>query len=275
MEGMYNPLENVIFGNNVKIIKDESFAGFNTIRHITFGCSLEEIGSRAFAGYDNLESVTCKSVKVPKAHRTAFENSYIDYVTLYVPEESVEDYKATAPWSGFKNIVGKNTTLYTLTYIVDGEVYKSVTYEEGDVVSPEPEPQKEGYAFSGWSEIPKNMPASDVTVTGSFTEAPLEKLPAPSVNILGNEIVFSCEAENVEYHYDINHLDVKSGEGNNIKLVNTYRISVYVSKEGYRDSDVTTKDIYLPSGGDANGDGALNAADIVYITNMIMNKKND
>ena len=30
-------------------------------------------------------------------------------------------------------------------------------------------PMKEGYTFSGWSEIPETMPAQDVTVTGSFT----------------------------------------------------------------------------------------------------------
>ena len=33
----------------------------------------------------------------------------------------------------------------------------------------EAEPIKEGYIFSGWSEIPETMPANDVTVTGTFT----------------------------------------------------------------------------------------------------------
>lgn len=30
-------------------------------------------------------------------------------------------------------------------------------------------PPKEGYTFSGWSDIPSTMPDHDVTVTGSFT----------------------------------------------------------------------------------------------------------
>lgn len=29
---------------------------------------------------------------------------------------------------------------------------------------------KEGYSFSGWSDIPSAMPANDVIVTGSFIE---------------------------------------------------------------------------------------------------------
>ena len=58
---------------------------------------------------------------------------------------------------------------YTLTYYVDGEVYKTVEYEYGETIIPEAEPTKEGYTFSGWSEIPATMPANDVTVTGTFT----------------------------------------------------------------------------------------------------------
>ena len=57
---------------------------------------------------------------------------------------------------------------YKLTYVVDGEVYKTISYSYGDVITPEPAPNKEGYTFSGWSETPKTMPAYDVTVTGTF-----------------------------------------------------------------------------------------------------------
>jgi hypothetical protein len=58
---------------------------------------------------------------------------------------------------------------YKLTYILDGEVYKILNYDYNDVIIPEPAPVREGYSFSGWSEIPSTMPAHDVTVTGTFT----------------------------------------------------------------------------------------------------------
>lgn len=57
---------------------------------------------------------------------------------------------------------------YKLEYIVDGGEYKSYDYKEGTVITPEDVPSKEGYTFSGWSEIPETMPNHDVTITGTF-----------------------------------------------------------------------------------------------------------
>lgn len=64
---------------------------------------------------------------------------------------------------------GSSTSSYKLTYMVDGVEYKSSIVEYGKTITPEPNPTKEGYTFSGWSEIPKTMPANNVTVTGKFT----------------------------------------------------------------------------------------------------------
>lgn len=59
---------------------------------------------------------------------------------------------------------------YKLKYKVDDELYKEYYYEYGATITPEPEPTREGYTFSGWSEIPKTMPAHKVTVYGYFTK---------------------------------------------------------------------------------------------------------
>jgi len=58
---------------------------------------------------------------------------------------------------------------YNVTYMVDGQVYKTSAYKAGETISPEATPVKEGYTFSGWSEIPGTMPAKDVVVTGTFS----------------------------------------------------------------------------------------------------------
>ena len=58
---------------------------------------------------------------------------------------------------------------YTLTYMVDGEVYATETHAYGEALTPLPAPEKEGYTFDGWQNMMRSMPAHDVTVKGSFT----------------------------------------------------------------------------------------------------------
>ena len=70
---------------------------------------------------------------------------------------------------------------YILEYVVDGETYKTYEIDEGAVITPEAEPTKEGYSFSGWSEIPATMPDHDVTVTGTFTKMESE-MTADGIN---------------------------------------------------------------------------------------------
>ena len=57
---------------------------------------------------------------------------------------------------------------YKLSYVIDGEPYKTVEVEYGATIVPEA-PEKEGYTFSGWEGLPETMPAEDVTVTGTFS----------------------------------------------------------------------------------------------------------
>ena len=97
-------ISNVVMGDKVESIDDYAFASCTGIKHITIGKGLSNVSVRAFANIENLEDVTCYAENVPTTDKTAFEKSYPDYAMLYVPEGSIEAYKATAPWSSFKNI---------------------------------------------------------------------------------------------------------------------------------------------------------------------------
>lgn len=84
---------------------------------------------------------------------------------------------------------------YSLIYKIDGEVYKTTSVVYGTELTAENEPTKEGYTFSGWSEIPATMPAHDVEVTASFT------VNSYTVTFkYGDEVVTT---ENVEYGAEI------------------------------------------------------------------------
>ena len=58
---------------------------------------------------------------------------------------------------------------YLLTYIIDGEEYKSYEVDYNTVLTPEPAPVRKGMTFLGWSEIPETMPAHNVNVTGTYS----------------------------------------------------------------------------------------------------------
>ncbi len=108
-----------------------------------------------------------------------YKSCRIAYGTTITPEKepSKEGYTFSG-WSGLPTTMPAHDVTvkgyfiankYFLTYKVDGKVYKTVTIVYGTEITPETEPSKEGYTFSGWSDIPATMPAHDVTVTGSFT----------------------------------------------------------------------------------------------------------
>ena len=91
--------------------------------------------------------------------------------------EPVKDGYTFSGWSdapptmpaNYVEVIGSfNVNSYNLVYKVDGEVYETITLDYGTSIELLPEPTKEGYTFSGWSESPATMPASDVEVTGSF-----------------------------------------------------------------------------------------------------------
>ena len=162
-------LTEIILGEGVKTVKENAFRGCANIKTIDIGSTITSIEARAFSGSDKLTDVTCRATTIPETDRTAFENSYPDYATLHVPRAALSAYQETAPWSGFKNIVRIAMPTYALTYVVDDEEYKTYQLEEGEPITPEDEPTKEGYTFSGWSELPETMPAHDVTITGTFS----------------------------------------------------------------------------------------------------------
>ena len=59
-----------------------------------------------FYNCSHLKDVYCYAENVPSTSSYAFEGLYPEYITLHVPDASIDSYKSTAPWSVFVNIVG-------------------------------------------------------------------------------------------------------------------------------------------------------------------------
>ena len=227
-----------------------------SLKSVVLTKNIRSIESNAFGDCSGLLNVYCHATSVPSVAGNAFNGSAPEYVTLHVPENAINDYKITEPWSSFGKFVaigtpvssislsqstatltqGEELTLtatitpddaeikniswsssnpsvatvdgqgkvtaqapgtatitatatdgsgasasckvevvaaqqhsYTITFLVDGEVYHQESLEYGSAIVAPEAPTKEGYTFSGWSNVPETMLANNVTIMGTFT----------------------------------------------------------------------------------------------------------
>ena len=98
-------LTSITIPNGVTSIGDCAFRECSSLTSITIPKSVTSIGVWAFRGCSSLTDVYCYAENVPKTDPSAFTSSPIASATLHVPAASLEQYKATAPWSGFGSIV--------------------------------------------------------------------------------------------------------------------------------------------------------------------------
>ena len=133
-------------------------------------CNMQDLGNHSFRfilysnSLQNLKAGEFMSVNL-KANSIISLASY----TVSLSDIAFSDSNGNVTKESGTLATLKVTNFFTLFYKVDGETYKSYEIEYGATITPEPSPTKEGYTFSGWSDIPSTMPAHDVTVTGSFT----------------------------------------------------------------------------------------------------------
>ncbi len=119
-------LTSVTIPSSVSSIDENAFYGCRGLTSVTFegkvyidknafsGCSRltsiilngGTIRTNTFANCPELTDIYCYSENPPSVESNAFEGSYIDYVTLHVPAEYIDNYKNNSFWgNSFKEIV--------------------------------------------------------------------------------------------------------------------------------------------------------------------------
>lgn len=97
--------QNTIIPNSVTSIGDDAFHACFTLTSITIPNSVTSIGSEAFVSCESLTTVICKAIEVPELESNVFNSMPLSEATLYVPAESLEDYKAAEQWKEFGTIL--------------------------------------------------------------------------------------------------------------------------------------------------------------------------
>lgn len=96
---------------SVTSIGNYAFFHCSSLTSVIIGSEVRGIESEAFASCQELTDVYCLAEAVPSTSSDAFQDSYIEYATLHVPEASIDLYKQTDPWKNFKSIVAQDGSM--------------------------------------------------------------------------------------------------------------------------------------------------------------------
>ena len=173
-------------------------------------------------------------------------------------------------------IPGNGGTLFTVTLQADA----SLAERAGTGPAPTLTGKVTNIEFN--TQDNQKLTLADVTFNIAIPAIEIEKCATPTIAYDRGELVFDCETEGAAFRSEVTVSDAKAGDGSRISLARTYAVSVRAMKEGYADSDVATATITWRDGrplfedfssvttdgkaaSDANGDGAVDVADIATI----------
>lgn len=145
-----------------------------------------------FSGWDGLpetmpwHDVTVYGSFIPNKYTVTWQvdgevvkSEQVTYgTTIPVPETPVKEGHTFSGWDTIpetmpaKDLILKGVCIpnkYTIAYMLDGSLLQTDTITYGNSVTPCQVPEKEGYTFSGWKDLPATMPATDLVINGAYT----------------------------------------------------------------------------------------------------------
>ena len=128
-------LTSVTIPNSVTSIGRSAFYGCTGLTSVTIPNSVTTIGEGAFYGCTGLTSVTCYAIEPPTVEYDTFRDVNVESIPLYVPEKSLEKYKATEVWKNFMEILPiQNTAIDQPTLNPTGNSTRSCkVFRDGQV----------------------------------------------------------------------------------------------------------------------------------------------
>ena len=107
----YTNLASITTPKSLNNIRSNAFENCSGLNYITLSETIEFIDNKVFSGCTGLKEIHCYAKQPPTIVLSALNGVNVSDITLYVPEESVNLYKTTSPWSNFGNIVALSLDL--------------------------------------------------------------------------------------------------------------------------------------------------------------------
>lgn len=197
-------LESAVVGDGVERIGRWAFSGCSSLNDFVFGSNISTIGEEAFSDCTGITKITGRAVLPPVCGSQALEDINIFECKLYVPSINLNAYKTADQWKNFFFIENLVTNDNYVTYMIDGEVYKTLLLTPGKRIIAPYVADTNGYPFAGWNmtaylqntstgDYPI-MPDKDITINGSYNYTSIEDIVV--------------EKENVDAIYNLNGLRV-------------------------------------------------------------------
>ena len=250
--------KNTIIPNSVTSIGACAFEGCCGLTSINMPDKVISIGGGAFSDCSSLTSITIPN-NVTSIGDGAFQNcSSLIYITLPNNLTSIGSYafyrctNLTDVYCSAENVPSAEATAF---------------YELHNISLHVPYASRDAYKTT----IPWNVFKSYLVLSSTDTQEST-KCSKPKISLVDGKVTFDCETSYVTYHWSISSPSGTNGNSYNMSMgLLPITIYVYATKDGYQNSEVAT---YKFSGlvGDVDGDGLVNVADHVKLSEIIMNQ---
>ena len=200
--GCNNAFTSVSIPDGVTEIASYTFAYCYSLKRVTIGKGVTRLGVYAFGFNYEYDEVTVNAVVPPALYENSFSKVFGSSKVVYVPAESLADYKEAEGWKEFTNLkaIGSEFTAGNLKYEITDKAAKTVT-------------------LTGYVTKPTGALTIPATVTNEGTEY--------SVTSIGKKAFYQCNG--------ITEMTVAATVPPTVKKDAFYRvsknISVYVPKE--------------------------------------------
>ena len=183
-------LTSITIPNSVTSIGDAAFEYCSALTSVTIGNSVTSIGYYAFCDCSSLTTVICKASNVPVLGEYVFYDMPLSEATLYVPAQSLDDYKAAEQWKEFGTILpieGESeeeielqdtemTIVFTNSEDNDSEIYRQTLTIKVPIA-----PTIAGFTFLYWQPVAEPI-TNEITIQAIYEADGPSSAPEVYVN---------------------------------------------------------------------------------------------